>query len=152
VPIVASAWVSVSAVLVMTGWMPAYWMRGIGAAKLTSNLRADPQMCGLALYDVPIFLMPSRDRLAGRVPLYALYSSDPLAAGHLATIAPKASSAFNRILVYRSMQKELPADFTVRRCETVSGAEVCILARDGGCEADAASSFEINEVLTRADL
>jgi len=50
------------------------------------------------------------------------------------------------------MEKELPPDFTERGCETVSGAEVCIFARDGGCDADAASSFEINDVLTRTGL
>jgi hypothetical protein len=149
VPIIASGWMSVSAVLAMTGTMPAYWMRGIGAAKLTSKLKADPQMCGLALYDVPVFLMPGRDRLAGRAPLYALYSSDPLTAGRPAAIAPKASPAFNRMLAYRSMEKDLPSNFTQRGCESVSGADVCIFARDGGCDADAASSFEINDVMTR---
>jgi phosphatidylinositol glycan class B len=132
--------------------MPAYWMRGIGAAKLTSKLKVDPQMCGLALYDVPIFLMPGRNRLAGRAPLYALYSRDPLAAGQLATIAPKASPAFNRMLAYHSMEKELPSNFRERGCESVSGAEVCIFARDGGCDADAAASFEINDVMTRTGL
>jgi hypothetical protein len=86
------------------------------------------------------------------VPLYAFYSSDPLATGHLTAIAPKASPAFNRILVYRSMEKEVPSNFTERGCEIVSGAEVCIFARDGGCEADAAASFEINDVMTRAGL
>ena len=89
VPIIASGWLCGSAVLAMTGSMPAYWTRGIGAAKLTSTLRADPQMCGLALYDVPVFLMPGRNRLAGRVPLYALYTGDPLAADRLAAIAPQ---------------------------------------------------------------
>ena len=152
VPIIASGWVGVSAVLAMTGTMPGYWMRGIGAAKLTSRLKADAQMCGLALYDVPIFLMPGRDRLVGRAPLYALYSGDPLAAGHLAAIALKASPAFNRVLAYHSMEKELPSNFGERGCESVSGAEVCIFARDGGCEADPASSFEINDVMARTGL
>ena len=116
------------------------------------ELRADPQMCGVALYDVPIFLVPGRNRLGARTPLYALISRDPLAAGHLAAIVPKASSAFNRILVYRSMEKELPPDFTARGCEIVNGKDICIFARDGGCDADAASSFQINDVMTRAGL
>jgi GPI mannosyltransferase 3 len=78
--------------------------------------------------------------------MYALYSSDPLAAGRLTAIAPKASPAFNWILVYRSMEQEVPSNFTGRGCEIVSGAEVCTFARDGGCDAEAASSFEINDV------
>ena len=152
VAILASGWLSVSVALGVTGFMPVYWARGIGAAKLAAQLKADPQMCGLALYDVPGFLMPGRERVVGRGPLYAFYSDDPLAAGHLAAIAPKASPAFNRILVYRSMEKELPPDFTARGCENVNGTEICIFARDGGCDASAASSFEINDVLTRSGL
>jgi GPI mannosyltransferase 3 len=152
VAILASGWLSASVALAMMGVMPMYWIRGVGAAKLASNLKADPQMCGIAFYDVPVFLMPGRERLAGRKPLYALYSDDPLTAGHLAAVAPKASPAFNRMLVYRSMEKELPPDFTVRGCENVSGDELCIAARDGGCDAGAASSFELNDVLTRTGL
>jgi GPI mannosyltransferase 3 len=148
----ASGWLCVSAVLAMTGVMPDYWMRGVGAAKLTSTLRAEPQMCGLALYDVPVFLMPGRDSLVGRAPLYALYSSDPLAAGRLKAIASKASPAFNWILVYRSKKQEVPSNFTERGCETVSGAEVCTFARIGSCDTEAASSFDINDVLARAGL
>jgi hypothetical protein len=119
-------------------------------------------MCGLALFDVPVFLMPGRDRLVGRAPLYALYSRDPHAAGRLTAIASKASLAFNWILVYRSMEQEVPlyrsmeqevpSNFTERGCETVSGAEVCTFARDGGCDTEAASSFEINDVLARVGL
>jgi hypothetical protein len=150
VAILAAGWLGVSTVLGMTGQMPVYWMNGIGPAKLTSELKVDPQMCGVALYDVPIFLIPGRNRLGVHTPLYALISLDPLAAGHLAAIVPKASSAFNRILADRSMEKELPPDFTARGCETVNGAEICIFARDGGCDADAASSFQINDVMTRA--
>jgi GPI mannosyltransferase 3 len=152
VAILAAGWLGVSSVLAITGPMPVYWNRGIGAAKLVATLKADPQMCGLALYDVPVFLMPGRQRLAGPAPLYALYSGDPRAAGHLAAIAPKASPAFNRILVSHSMAKELPANFTARGCENVNEWEICIFARDGGCDASAASSFEINDVLARAGL
>lgn len=152
VPIIASGWLCISAVLATTGLMPAYWMRGIGAARLTSTLRADSQMCGLALYDVPVFLLPGQNRLTGRAPLYALYTGDPLATGRLATIAPKVSPAFNRILAYRSMERELPPNFTKRGCETVSGAEVCTFTRNGGCDSAAALLFDINDVLARAGL
>jgi GPI mannosyltransferase 3 len=62
---------------------------------------------------------------------------------------PKASSAFNRILVYRFMEKELPPDFAARECEIINSEEICIFARDGSCDADAASSFQINGVMTR---
>jgi Alg9-like mannosyltransferase family len=151
-PLIAAGWISVSAALVVTGTMPTYWMRGIGAAKLAAQLRADPLMCGIALYDTPFYLLPGRDRLAGRAPLFALYSTDPLAAGHLPAATSNASSAFNRIVAHRSMDKQLPANFSARQCESVGGAEVCIFARAGGCTVDGAPSFTINDVLTRVDL
>jgi hypothetical protein len=84
--------------------------------------------------------------------LFALYSTDPLTGGHLAAAASTASPAFNRILAHRSVEKELPANFTSRGCESVGGSEVCIFGRAGGCAADAASSFAINDVLTRTGL
>jgi GPI mannosyltransferase 3 len=150
--VMPGGWIGVSAALVATGSMPTYWMRGIGAAKLASELRADPLMCGVALYDTPFYLLPGRERLTGRAPLFALYSTDPLAAGNLPAVASAASSAFNRIVAHRSMQKQLPANFSPRQCESVGDAEVCIFARDGGCAIDGASSFTINDVLTRVDL
>jgi hypothetical protein len=48
------------------------------------------------------------------------------------------------------MEKELPPDFTERGCETVNGEEICILEREGGCDADAALSVHINDVMTRS--
>ena len=152
IPLIAAGWISISAALVATGTMPIYWMRGIGAAKLASTLKADPLMCGVALYDTPFYLLPGRDRLAGRTPLFALYSTDPLAAGHLPAVASTAASAFNRIVAHRSLEKQLPANFSARQCESVGGAEVCIFARAGGCTVDGAPSFTINDVLTRVDL
>ena len=151
-PLIGGGWIGVSAALAATGTMPTYWMRGIGAAKLASALTADPQMCGIALYDTPFFLMPGRERLAGHAPLFALYPTDPLAAGHLPAVASNASSAFNRIVAPRASEKQLPANFSARQCENVGGAEVCIFARDGECSAGGASSLAINEVLTRVDL
>jgi GPI mannosyltransferase 3 len=151
-PLIVGGWIGVSAVLAATGAMPQYWNRGIGAAKLASALRADSQMCGLALYDTPFFLLPGKDRLAGNAPLFGLYATDPLAGGHLAATASTASPAFNRILADHSMEKALPPNFTPRGCESVGGSEVCIFARGGGCTADAASSFAINDVLARTGL
>jgi hypothetical protein len=151
-PLIVTGWIGVSAVLAATGSMPEYWNRGIGAARLASELKADPQMCGLALYDTPFFLLPGRDRLAGRAPLFALYATDPLAGGRLPAVASTASPAFNRLLAHRSAEKALPANFSRRGCESVGGSEVCIYARGGGCSTGAASSFAINDVLARVGL
>jgi len=150
--LIGAGWIGVSLSLAVSGTMPMYWMRGIGAAKLAADMKADPQMCGVALYDTPFFLMPGRERLVGLAPLFGLYANDPKVTGHLPAAASEASSAFNRIVAHRSAEKQLPSNFSVRQCDDVGGEEVCIFARDGGCTTDGASSFAINEVLKRLDL
>jgi GPI mannosyltransferase 3 len=150
-PVVAGGWTLVSLTLAATGTMPDNWMRGIGAAQLTADLRGDPALCGLALYNLPFHLLPGRDRLAGQLPLYALYPADPIASGDLAAVAQKTGPAFNRVLSRPESAAELPAVFSRRDCASVGGADACIFARSGGCDAGAAAPFAFNDVLVRLD-
>ena len=150
--LIAAGWIGTSAALGATGGWSVLWMNGIGAAKLASELKADPQMCGLALYDVFFTLLPGRDRLVGRKPLFAFYSGDPFAGADLTSVARIASTSFNRILAYRSAEKDLPVGFTARDCEAVGGVQVCIFGRDGKCGYGAAALFTLNDVLRRIDL
>jgi hypothetical protein len=150
-PVVACGWAVVSGALAATGTMPENWMRGIGAAQLAAELRADPALCGLALYKTPFHLLPGRDRLVGQSPLYALHPSDPVASGDLAAVAQKAASAFNRILSRPDSAADFPAGFSRRDCASVGGADLCIFTRSGGCDSAAAAPFVINDVLVRID-
>jgi hypothetical protein len=150
-PVAAGGWVLISGALAATGMMPDYWMRGTGAAELAAELRNDPALCGLALYDTPFHLLPGRDRLAGQSPLYAFHPADPLASDGLAVAAQKAAPAFNRILSRRDSATDLPVGFSQRDCASVGGADVCIFARSGGCDAAAAAPFVLNDVLVRVD-
>jgi phosphatidylinositol glycan class B len=150
-PLVAGGWVLISGALAATGTMPDNWMRGTGAARLAAELRGDPALCGLALYKTPFHLLPGRDRLVGRSPLYALHPADPLASGDLVGAAQKAAPAFNRILSQRQSATDLPAEFSQRDCASVGGSDVCIFARSGGCDAAAAAPFVLNDVLVRVD-
>jgi hypothetical protein len=149
-PVVAAGWALISGALAATGTMPDNWMRGTGAAQLAAELRGDPALCGLALYNTPFHLLPGRDRLVGRSPLYALHPADP-ASSDLAAVARKAAPAFNRILSRRDSATDLPAGFSQRDCASVGGADVCIFARSGGCDAVAAAPFVLNDVLMRVD-
>ena len=150
--LVAAAWIGTSAAVATTEVWSVLWMNGVGAAKLASELKADPQMCGLALYDVFFTQLPGRDRLVGSKPLFAFYSSDPFAGVELTSVARIASTSFNRILAYRSAAKDLPASFTARDCAAVGGVQVCIFGRDGKCGYGAAALFTLNDVLRRIDL
>ena len=150
-PVVAGGWALISGALAATGTMPGYWMNGTGAAQLAAELRDDPALCGLALYKTPFPLLPGRDRLVGRSPLYALHPADPVASADLAAVAQRAAPAFNRILSRRDSATDLPAGFSQRDCASVGGADVCIFARRGGCDAAAAAPFVLNDVLARVD-
>jgi hypothetical protein len=149
-PVVAGGWALISAALAATGTMPGNWVRGTGAAQLAAKIRSDPALCGLALYETPFLLLPGRDRLVGRSPLYALHPADPVASHDLATVAQKTAPAFNRILARRG-SADLPASFSQRDCADVGGVDVCIFTRSGGCDAAAAAPFVLNEVLVRLD-
>ena len=149
-PVVAGGWALISGALAVTGTMPDRWMRGVGAVQLAAELRDDPAFCGLALYKTPFHLLPGRDRLVGRSPLYAFYSTDPVASGNPAAVA-KAAPAFNRILSPRDSATDLPAGFSQRDCARVERDEVCIFARSGDCDAAAATPFLLDDVLVRID-
>src|SRR5262249_5208561 len=65
-PIVLGGWTLLSVALAgASEGMRDYWTRGVGAAQLAAEMRHDPQMCGLALYNVRFQLLPGRERLVG---------------------------------------------------------------------------------------
>jgi hypothetical protein len=146
---VAGGWALVSAALAASGMMPQLWMNGIHEAQLAAQLRGDPALCGLALYDMPYLLLPERERLVGRSGLYAFHRADAVATPDLAFTARKAAPAFNRMIALRDATSDLPAGFAVRHCTGMSGFDVCIFARPGSCDATAARPFEFNDVLVR---
>jgi hypothetical protein len=151
-PAVLGAWTLISVALAATGIMPDIWTSGVNEAQLSAQVRGDPALCGLALYDIPFVVLPGRERLVGRSPLYAFNPADPVAARDLAAMVRKAAPAFNRILAQRDTAKDLPAGFARGDCKDVNGADVCIFARAGGCDAAAAASFDLNDVLERVGI
>jgi hypothetical protein len=150
-PVVAGGWVLLSLGLAeATKPMQDNWMRGTGTARLAAELRADPELCGLALYVTNFHFLPERARLVGGSPVYALHPKDPVAKGRLPVLAKKHEPAFNRILAPPDSASDLPADFSRRSCASVGDDGVaCIFARSGGCDAAAAGPFAINDVLVR---
>lgn len=145
-------WTLMSATLAATGLMPDIWTRGINEAQLSAQLHDDPALCGLAVYDIPFVVLPGRERLVGRSPLYGFYPADPGATRDLAAMARNGAPAFNRILARRDAAKDLPAGFTLRDCKDISDADACIFARAGGCDAAAATLFGFNDVLERVGI
>ena len=150
-PVVAGGWVLISLGLAeATKTMQDNWMRGTGTARLATELRADPELCGLALYITDFQYLPGRERLVGSSPLYVLHPKDPVAKGRLPVLAKKHEPAFNRVVAPPDSASDLPADFSRRSCASMGDKGVaCIFARSGGCDAAAAGPFVINDVLVR---
>lgn len=149
-PIVTAGWALLSVMLAgASEAMRDYWMRGVGAAQLAAELRSDPQLCGLALYNVRFQLLPGRERLAGAAPLYALAPADPLAELILPPLLQATKPAFNRILARPEAAGDLPPEFSRQSCARVGIADACIYARSGTCDAAHAAAFVINDVLVR---
>jgi hypothetical protein len=149
-PAILGGWALISIVGGTSEQMRINWMRGIGAARLAAELRGDPGLCGLALYNVPFYFLPGRERLSGPAPLYAIFPTDPLAKERLLATAQAASPAFNRVLAREESATELPTEFSRRDCEAVGNTRACIYARTGTCDATAAAPFTINDVLGRS--
>ncbi|MGN1290850.1 MAG: 4-amino-4-deoxy-L-arabinose transferase, partial [Bradyrhizobium sp.] len=129
-PIVLGGWALLSVAMAgASDGMREYWMRGVGAARLAAELRSDPQMCGLALYNVRFQQLPGRQRLVGPAPLYALQPADPLAELVLPPLVLQAAKpAFNRILARPEAAGDLPADFSKQSCARVGFSDACIYA------------------------
>ncbi|MGY4475885.1 4-amino-4-deoxy-L-arabinose transferase [Bradyrhizobium sp. USDA 3364] len=149
-PIVMGGWALLSVALATASeGMRDYWTRGVGAAELAAKLRNDPQMCGLALYNVRFQLLPGRERLVGPVPLYVLNPADPLAELVLPLLLQTSKPAFNRILARPEAAGDLPSDYSPQGCAHVGIADACIYARSGTCEPSAAAPFVIKDALVR---
>ncbi|QPF88397.1 4-amino-4-deoxy-L-arabinose transferase [Bradyrhizobium genosp. L] len=156
------AWRRFALLVVIGGWallsvllagsseaMRDYWTRGVGAAQLASELRNDPERCGLALYNLRFQLLPGQQRLAGAAPLYVLSLADPFVMGQLPAVAQATSPAFNRVLTRPEVAGGLPAEFSRRSCARVGIVDACIYARSGSCDASAALPFAVNNALMR---
>src|SRR5260370_40641002 len=94
---------------------------------------------------------PARARVVAGPALCESPPADPAASGDLAAVASKAAPAFNRLLSRRDSATDLPAGFSQRDCASLGGADVCIFARSGGCDASTAAPFVLNDVLVRVD-
>jgi GPI mannosyltransferase 3 len=150
-PLVTGLWAFVSLGLAQaTKPMQDNWARGTGMAGLAAELRHDSELCAAAIYITSYHLLPGRERLVGKAPLYAFQPKDPLAKGRLAALVREHEGAFNRVLAPPEAASELPSDFSKGSCADMAGdGAACIFARKGRCDAASAGPFAINDVLVR---
>ncbi|RHW16622.1 4-amino-4-deoxy-L-arabinose transferase [Sphingomonas gilva] len=139
----ALLWLGASLVLGMTGDMAAFWRDGAGSVRLFDRLRADDRVCGVALDGVPFHRSPGLNRLRPGTPLYLIDPDDPLAR------SDHYMPGYNRILAWAPAR--LPKGYSTVACEEEGGGKLCLFARAGGCDADAARPIAVNTVLRRLD-
>jgi hypothetical protein len=141
--LVAAIWLLASVVLGTTGDMRAFWSDGVAGARMFDRLRADPQVCGIALDHVPFYRTPGLNRLRPGTPLYLIDPADPLrpSAGH--------EAGYNRIIAWSGAS--LPEGYANLSCMAEAGDTLCLSARPGPCDADAAKPIAIDAVLPRLD-
>jgi len=149
-PIILGGWTIASVGLAGTQPMRDLWLRGVGAARLSAELRSDSELCALAIYSTNWAWLSGRERMVGGLPLYLLDPKDPMAQGGLPGLVQTLRPAFNRVIAPLQLTSELPPDFSAVSCNSDDdGGNICVFARPGGCENAGAAPFEINDVIAR---
>ncbi|MBR1179825.1 4-amino-4-deoxy-L-arabinose transferase [Bradyrhizobium sp. KB893862 SZCCT0404] len=147
-PIILGGWAVISVGLAGTEQMREFWLRGTGTARLSAALRADPELCALALYNTEWTGLSGRERLTGSSSLYLFHPEDPMLTDPLPVLMQNLKPAFNRVVA--RPQTDLPKEFSSVKCAIdTSGDDVCIYARSGSCKSVGAEPFAINEVIVR---
>jgi GPI mannosyltransferase 3 len=121
--------------------MAVVWRKGVAGARMFDELRTDPKVCGVAMFDLPYHRAPGLNRLRPGIPLYLPYADHSL--GARADHAP----AYNRILDWADTP--VPAGYSPIRCIDGVDGRLCLFARPGGCDPTAARAIGVNAVLER---
>lgn len=129
------------------GGFRSQWMKFHPEMDLYAQLRADPSLCGLALYRHDYSTTGGYAYLHRATPMF--YFTDEDSRRPAAELAA-ASGAFNVILANPNLAPELPAAFKPAACEDAASGRACLFRRPGRC-LDTGSPFAINAVLKRLD-
>jgi hypothetical protein len=123
----AALWVAVSTSLAFSSGFSSQWYRARDLIETEYWLAAQPDLCGLLIYDRGIdyehsaFDSGGYSHLHRPVPLRLL--------GHEPDVAKRSSRAFNYIVLSRSSVVDFQPDFTLVKCMH----NVCVIKRAGSC-------------------
>jgi hypothetical protein len=113
------------------------WHKDSGGLQMFGRLSRDQQACGLALIKIKWWETGGYTYLHRRIPVFQFSDRQE---------ADSAARAFNRIAAPQSADAPL-SDYSQVGCKN----GVCLYRRDGSCEQQVGSEFEINEYLRRRD-
>ncbi len=123
------------------------WMKFRPEIQLYTRLRADPALCGMAIYRHDWSVTGGYAYLHRATPMLLFDDKDGgRSAEHVAASVP----AFNTIMAAPAYAPELPAAFANVGCEGRGRWRMCLYRRSGACD-PSPSAFEMNTVLKRLD-
>jgi phosphatidylinositol glycan class B len=123
----AGAWVAVSATLAFAPSFRSQWFRSRDLIKAEFLLAKQPSLCGILLYDYDWWQTGGYAYLHRNVPIYELRQGGTVDAS-------KVASAFNAVVLKRSLAANFPGWSTLQTCMGSGEADdVCVLMRDGNC-------------------
>lgn len=126
-----------------SGGFRSQWLKFRPEMQLATQLRADPALCGLAVYRHDWSMTGGYAYLHRNTPMLLFYDSRHPAADLAAT-----TDGFNTIMTSPDRAPELPAAFAPLACEGRGPWRMCLYRRPGPCTAGA-QNFEISTVLRR---
>lgn len=152
---IVAAWGVASVVLAFGPLAQAYRNQGRPGSIIFSEIRNDPQSCGVAVvYGISHADIPATSALRRDTPIALFRLGDPAMRGD----SPWQSmwryrSSFNRVVSSIPVTGSPPPGYQKVRCESASGAVgMCLYARLGSCAGTRSSSFLLNAVLGRSGL
>lgn len=154
IALLCGGWMVASIGVAADAKMRENWPRATDTLAASATMRADPETCGVAvLTDFDIW--GGYSYLHRDVPVAYFDGYDPALRGRSMTQAlADGAPGYNRILSPRADAASIPAGYVEQTCPAALGsdaAKVCVYARPGGCHADAASPFLLQNVLGRFD-
>jgi hypothetical protein len=125
--VAAGIWVVISAALAFAPSYRPEWFRSRGLIEAEFLLAKQPNLCGILLYNYGWWETGGYAYLHRNVPFYQLGEFSR-------TNISRFASAFNTIVLPRSLAADFPKEFTLRKCIGGGQADdVCVMKRDGTC-------------------
>jgi len=127
--IVASLWVTTSAVLAFSNPFIFEWFKTRGLIEASFAAAKKPDLCGLLFYDYPYWETGGYTYFHRNVPFYAF--------DHQSGPAIRSTMGFNAIILKRSSVAEFVSKLRLQKCFASFGVEdVCLMVREGPCTSD----------------
>ncbi|MGR6329735.1 hypothetical protein ACU5AX_11770 [Sphingomonas sp. XXL09] len=151
---VAALWLVASASTLSGRELHGMRVEGSDTLALTSRLRADPDLCGVALFANDLVEWGGYVELHRPVPVTSYLPGDPMLHGRTPSQALAADAGRINRIIGNPDGIGIPAGFTRTACAAPAGGQkptMCLYARPGQCRGGNATPFALQSVFNRTD-